>query len=425
MGDSPERATSARMRIAIVSEHATPLAAPEAFGTGRRNSHVAGIAAALAALGHQVVVYTRRDHPHVPQRVHTADGYDVVHVPAGPATTMSVDDVLSYTGEFVQFLESAWGRGRPDVVHALGWLSGVAAVLGARKHRIPVALTYHALRSTQHGYQRADDSASAKRLVLERIVGHEAARVLALCQSEAQVVLGMGIDRTKLAVVPRGVDLDLFTPGHLPFGRNPTRRIVSVGRLLPRKGFEDTIRALSQLNGVELVIAGAGAPNGQELRRLRRLAAGRGIGNRVVFAGHVPHDELPALLRSADIMACTPRHVSSGGAALEAMACGVPVVATAVGGLVDSVVNGQTGVLVAPGRPDWIAKALKALLGDDPRRELLGLAARDRARARYSWQRVAADLVRNYAAAAEAQELTQSSASRPTPALADTSPAPG
>ncbi|MGW6442800.1 glycosyltransferase [Lentzea sp. NPDC055074] len=414
MGSSPERSTSTRMRIAIVSEHASPLAAPGAFDTGSRNVHVAGLATALAALGHQVVVYTRRDHPHVPQRVHTTDGYDVVHVQAGPAMKMSTDDVLFHTGDFVQFLELAWEARRPDVVHAHGWLSGVVAVLGARKHKVPVVQTYYATRSTSAGYQRANDSASAKRFVLERIVGHEVARVVAVCTSEAHVVLGMGVDRSKLAVVPRGVDLDLFTPGRASSGQNRARRIVSVGRLLPRKGFEDTIRALSQLNGVELVVAGTGAPGGQELKRLRGLADARGVGDRVVFAGHVPQDELPALLRSADVLVCTPRHESSGGAVLEAMACGVPVVATSVGGLVDPVMEGHTGVLVAPGKPEWIAKALKALLDDETRREMLGLAARDRVHARYSWSRVAADLVRTYDSAIKPQQAPLRS---PTPSM--------
>uniref|UniRef100_UPI0039BF26F9 glycosyltransferase n=1 Tax=Lentzea alba TaxID=2714351 RepID=UPI0039BF26F9 len=389
------------MRIALVSEHASPLAAPGAFDAGSQNLHVAGLASALSALGHQVVVYTRRDHPHVPQRVQTSGGYEVVHVPAGPAVKLGSEEVLAHTGEFVGFLKLAWKARRPDVVHAHGWLSGIAALLGARSSQVPVVQTFHAVGTVAPQHQRAQNPALTKRLAVERLVGHEVARIVAICSAEARAVLGMGVDRSKLVVVPRGVDLDLFTPG---FGsRHRPRRIVSVGRLLPRKGFEDTIRALPTVDGVELVIAGSGAQGDlhgdPETKRLVALARTLGVSERVRFAGHVPHAELPALLRSADVVACTPRHESSGGVALEAMACGVPVLATAVGGLVDAVVDGLTGVLVPQGKPDAIAKALRALLADDTHRELLSVAGRDRAHARYSWHRVASDLVRNYVAA--------------------------
>ncbi len=423
MGGSPERSRSTRMRIALVSEHASPLAAPGALDAGSRNLHVAGLATALSALGHKVVVYTRRDHPHVPQRVRTADGYDVVHVPAGPAMKVNGDEVLAHTGDFVQFLELAWKAHRPDVVHAHGWLSGIAAVLSARSSRVPVVQTYHSVGSVPRHDQRANDPASTRRLAVERIVGHESTRVVAICAAEASQVLGMGIDRSKLAVVPRGVDLDVFTPRRAPFDRQHTRRIVSVGRLTPLRGFDDIIRALSATGAVELVIAGGGTPDDPETKRLLALAHARGVADRVVFAGHVAQAELPALLRTADVVACTPRHQSSGGVALEAMACGVPVIATAVGGLVDFVVDGRTGTLVPPGKPDAIAKALRALFADGARRELLSAAARERAHARYSWQRVATDLVRNYSAAAVTRGAARPAAA-PSRSRAGTSPAP-
>lgn len=411
MGAGPQRSTFTRMRIALVSEHASPLALPGAFDAGSQNLHVAGLATALSVLGHHVVVYTRRDHPHVPHRVQAVGGYDVVHVPAGPALRLSGDEILAHTGDFVGFLKLAWKDRRPDVVHAHGWLSGIAAVLSARTNQVPVVQTYYAVGSLPRPEHRAKDPASTKRLSVERLVGHEVARVVALCSTEARQVLAMGIDRSKVAVVPRGVDLDLFTPRRAPVDRNRVTRIVSVGRLLPRKGFEDVIRALSTTDSVELVIAG-GSVQGDvrgdpEAKRLLTLARTLGIDDRLVFAGHVPHAELPALLRSADIVACTPRHRSSGGVALEAMACGVPVVATAVGGLIDAVVDGQTGVLVQQGKPDLLAKALRSLLSDSTQRELLSVAGHDRVQARYSWPRVATDLVRNYEEAAGTRQAAR------------------
>ncbi|WP_090063602.1 glycosyltransferase [Lentzea flaviverrucosa] len=415
------------MRIALVSEHADPLTEPGTTDTGRQSLHVAGLASALSALGHQVVVYTRRDHPHVPQRVQTADGYEVVHVPAGPAVRLGSEEVLAHAGDFVEFLKLVWKARRPDVVHGHGWLSGIAAVLSARNSQVPVVQTYHWEGAVPQQDQRAQLPDSTKRLAVERLVGHEAARVVATCSAEARAVLGMGVDRSKLTVVPRGVDLDLFVPGRTPVDRHRPRKIVSVGRLLPRNGFDDLIRALSTTDGAELVIAGGGAQGDMrgdpETKRLLALARSVGVGDRVVFAGHVPYAELPSLLRSADVVACTPRHQSSGGVALEAMACGIPVLATAVGGLVDVVLDGLSGVLVPPGKPEMTAKALRALLTDGTHREVLSAAGHDRAHARYSWDRVASDVVRVYSAAAGTRSAAPAVvASRPARARTGSAP---
>jgi D-inositol-3-phosphate glycosyltransferase len=392
-----------RKRIALISAQANPLSEPGLAAAGSRSRHVAGLAAALSALGHQVVVYTRRDRPHAPQRVHTPHGYDVVHVPAGPASALGPEEVLAHAGDFVEFLELAWDEGPPDVVHAHGWLSGIAAVLGVRRSRVPVVQTFHSLGAVRPQHHRASASDSTKRRTVERLVGHEATRVVATSSAEARAVMGMGVDRSKLVVVPTGVDLDLFSAGPQTVGRHPPRRVVAVGRLLPRKGFDDLIRFLPTADGVELVVAGVGAHGNvhddPETKRLLALARSVGVGDRVVFEGHVPHAALPALLRSADVVACTPRQRSSAGVALEAMACGTPVLATAVGSLVDVVVDGLTGVLVPPDKPQETAKTLRALLADGAHRELLSAAGHDRAHARYSWHRVASDLVRVYSAA--------------------------
>lgn len=404
MGGNTEPIAFTRMRIALISVHADPLTEPGTTDTGNQSLHVAGLATALSALGHQVVVYTRRDDPHVPQRVQTAAGYEVVHVPAGPAMKLGAEEVLAHAGDFVEFLKLVWKARRPDVVHGHGWLSGIAAVLSARNSQVPVVQTYHSEGAVPRQDQRAHDPDSTKRLAVERLVGHEVARVVATCSAEARAVLGMGVDRSKLVVVPRGVDLDLFVPARAPADRHRPRKVVSVGRLLPRNGFDDLIRALSTADGAELVIAGGGAQGDvrgdPEAKRLLVLARSLGVGDRVVFAGHVPYAELPALLRSADVVACTPRHRSSGGVALEAMACGTPVLATAVGSLVDVVLDGLTGVLVPPGKPEVTSKALRALLTDGTHRDVLSAAGHDRAHARYSWHRVASDLVRVYLGAA-------------------------
>ncbi|MFS8096951.1 glycosyltransferase [Lentzea alba] len=390
-------------RIALVSEHASPLTAPGQLDAGSQNLYVSDLSATLSGLGHEVVVYTRRDDPRTPARTRTRAGYEVVHVPSGPAKKITGDEATAHAGAFARFLSTDWHTNRPDVVHAHGWLSGITAVLGARHNQVPVVQTFHTLGTDLQRHQHEDESLSMKRLAVERLLSHEVAHVVATRSDEAENVLRMGISRTKVSVIPHGVDLKLFTPQGALAGRNGVRRIVSVGRLLPHQGFDDLIRALASLDGTELVIVG-GSSRGRlrgdaEARRLRALARVRGVANRVTFTGHLQRHELPALLRSADVVACTPWYESFGVAALEAMACGVPVVVTAVGGFLDTVVDGQTGVQVPPRNPGAIAKALRSLLPNGTQREMLGAAGRDRVHARYSWHRISTELMQVYTAA--------------------------
>jgi D-inositol-3-phosphate glycosyltransferase len=210
----------------------------------------------------------------------------------------------------------------------------------------------------------------------------------------------MGRSRTRISVVPCGVNLDVFTPEGPTAPRGERHRIVSVGRFVPRKGFDIVIRALPSIPKTELAIIGG--PDRSELntdpeaRRLRDLAAELGVVDRVLLYGSVGRDEMPALLRSADVVACTPWYEPFGIVPLEAMACGIPVVASAVGGMLDTVVHNVTGRLVPPKRPAELVEAINPLLRDAFLRQSLGAAGRDRAKARYSWDRIAADTLRIY-----------------------------
>src|SRR5690606_21543905 len=178
------------------------------------------------------------------------------------------------------------------------------------------------------------------------------------------------------------------------------RRILSVGRLVERKGFADLVRALPSVPDAELVVIGG--PSAPRLSadpvagRLRRLAADTGVGDRVRLVGAVPRGRMPMWYRSADLVACAPWYEPFGLTPLEAMACGVPVVATAVGGLADTVVDGVTGRLVRPRDPAALAEALRDLLSDPHRRRAYGAAACERVRRHYSWHSVAARLEEVY-----------------------------
>ncbi|ROP36752.1 glycosyltransferase [Saccharothrix texasensis] len=387
------------MRIAMVSEHAGPLAALGGVDAGGQNVHVAALSEALSALGHDVVVHTRRDDPGLPERVRTEQGYDVVHVPAGPAHPVPKDELLPHMGDFARFLEQQWQEERPDVVHAHFWMSGLASVLAARKVGVPVVQTYHALGTVKRRHQGADDTSPPQRIGIERMIGREADRIAATCADEVVELMRMGVRRSRISVVPCGVDPTRFRPEGPTLRRRLPHRVVSVGRLVPRKGFQDLITALRSLPDTELVIAGGpvDVESDPEARRLAAHAERLGVRNRLCLAGQVSRDAMPALLRSADAVACVPWYEPFGIVPLEAMACGVPVVASAVGGLIDTVVDGVTGVLVPPRDPSALARALHSLLADQARREACGLAGLDRVGVRYTWSRIAEDTERVYA----------------------------
>jgi glycosyltransferase involved in cell wall biosynthesis len=391
------------MKIAMVSEHASPLALVGGVDAGGQNLHVAELAKALARRGDEVVVHTRRDDEVTAPRVELAPGVVVDHVPAGPAVSLPKDELLPYIPEFGAYLADAWYAEPPDVVHAHFWMSGLAALTGVRGRATPVVQTFHALGSVKQRHQGSKDTSPPGRVRLERAIARSAAKVIATCSDEVFELARLGVQRRQICVVPCGVDLDQFTDHGSTAPRSGRPRILSVGRLVERKGFDVLIRALPAVPEAELLIAG-GPPLAEldgdpEACRLRDLAEGCGVSDRVHLLGAVTRADMPALMRSADVVACAPWYEPFGMVAVEAMACGVPVVAAAVGGLTDTVIDGVTGVLVPPRRPDRMAAALRTVLSEPNMRLGFRSAALDRARSRYAWDRIAAETRRVYSEA--------------------------
>ena len=389
------------MRIAMVSEHANPLAAVGGVDAGGQNVHVGALARALAAQGHDVVVHSRRDAASVPRRVRLCPGVVVDHVPAGPARDLPKDELLPHMAAFAEDLARLWAADPPDVVHAHFWMSGLAALTAARPLGLPVVQTFHALGTVKRRHQGDADTSPPERLRLESAVARQVDRVVATCSDEVDELVRMGVQRGDIGVVPCGVDLELFTDTGPALPRSGSaRRLVTVGRLVERKGVQTVIEALAALPDTELLVAG-GPPAGRmdddpDVSRLREVTARHGVADRVTFLGRVGHDDIPALFRSADVAVTVPWYEPFGITPLEAMACGTPVVASAVGGLTDTVVDGRTGLLVPPRRPDRLAGALRALLDDRNRLQSFGRAAAERARSRYSWDRIAAETAAVY-----------------------------
>lgn len=410
------------MKISMVSEHASPLAALGGVDAGGQNVHVAALSEALARRGHAVTVYTRRDAEDLPARVKAGPALEVVHVDAGPPCHIPKDELLPFMGDLAAGIARDWGRRPPDVVHGHFWMSGLAALDAARRaareadpettagdgteYRVPVIQTFHALGTVKRRHQGSDDTSPPQRRWLEPAVGRSADRIIATCSDEVFELKAMGIDTGKVSIAPCGVDVGLFSADGPPAPKPRTHRVLSVGRLVPRKGVDLVIRALPQLaaagfDDVELLIVGGGAEPGllhadPEVRRLLDLGRELGVAGKVTLRGQVPRSDMPGLFRSADAVVCTPWYEPFGIVPLEAMSCGVPVVAAAVGGLQDTVLDHGTGLHVPPRDPEAIAGALAVLLGNPGLRAEMGSAGQVRARTRYSWDRVAAETEKAY-----------------------------
>jgi D-inositol-3-phosphate glycosyltransferase len=242
-------------------------------------------------------------------------------------------------------------------------------------------------------YQGSRDTSPRDRIDTERRIGQECDQVVATCNDEVRELIALGVGPQQISVVPCGVNIIDFSPYGPVAPRNGRPRLVTVSRLVERKGIDTVLAAMASLPAAELIVAGGS--DGTELstdpdyRRLRRTATELGVADRIVFTGGVARGDVPALLRSADVVVCAPWYEPFGIVPLEAMACGVPVIATSVGGLTDTVTDGETGLLVPPRNAAALAAAAGQLLADPRRRAAFGRAGRQRARRWYSWEGVA------------------------------------
>jgi D-inositol-3-phosphate glycosyltransferase len=242
---------SDQVKVAMVSAHVSPL--NEA--SDPQGAHVARLSAALCRHGHDVTVYSRWDDQNMPKRVRADHGYEVVHVPAGPATRLADEDALPHIGAFTSFLLHEWATVPPDVVHGHLWMSGMVSVLGGRRIRVPAVQTFHSLTAVA-GRHSAGDTGPEERGKVEVLVGKEVAHVAALNSKEMFELIKAGVHRSKISVVPGGVDIDAFTPEGSRARRDRMYRVVTAGPLLPHQSIDAVITTLSKVDGAELVITG-------------------------------------------------------------------------------------------------------------------------------------------------------------------------
>ena len=411
-------AAPGRLRVAMLSEHASPLAALGGEDAGGQNVYVAALARHLALRGLAVDVFTRRDAADLPATVALVPGVRVVHLTAGPAAPLPKDALWplmpAFRDAFLRF--AATTEARYDVLHSHFWLSGWVAVELRRLLGLPVVQIFHALGATKRREQGGNDGSPPERLEVERRVVREADALIAQCPSErAELISDYGADPDRIALVPGGVDLTLFRP----LARAEARwrlglpvdgpLAVYVGRLVARKDVGNVVRALARLGPGPvgavprlLVVGGAGDAADPvatpEIGVLRRLAEELGVAGRVQFAGRRPSGALRDYYCAGDVAVTTPWYEPFGLTPLEAMACGRPVVGSAVGGLTFTIRDGETGFLVPPRDPVALAERLARLWADPALAAGMGAAARRHVERHFPWSATAAAVAGLYAA---------------------------
>jgi glycosyltransferase involved in cell wall biosynthesis len=387
------------MRIALVARSINPLAPNADPASGAEATRVTSLAQALAGLGHRVTIYARRDSRGLPDSTIIAPGVTVEHVTAGPPESLDADRLAPHLPEFGHYLAQHWRRNPPGIAHAYHWTAGLAALAGARDLGVPVAQTFGSLGTAEqrHG---AEEGVSDTRLRLEACIARSADVVLASSAEELADLARLGVARGRATVVPCGVDTQQFTPEGPAAERSRRPRLLAAQPLTATRSLGIALRALADIPEAELVIAGGPRQkklgHDKDYREVLRLARKLKVHDRLVCTGLVAPDDLPALLRSADLLVSMAPYEPVGMTALQAMACGTPVVAAAAGAERDAVVDKTTGLILPPGPPAQLALRVRRLLANSLRLEAYGIAATDRARSRYSWERIGRETLAAY-----------------------------
>ncbi|HWD53154.1 MAG TPA: glycosyltransferase [Acidimicrobiales bacterium] len=404
-------------RLAVLSLHTSPLAQPGTGDGGGMNVYVRELSAALARSGAECDVFTRSWSDVLPATVTVEPGFRVHHVAAGPPTPMAKELLPGVVDEFAEgvlkYMQSVGGGSDQedlpfDAVHANYWLSGLAGHTIKHQMNLPLVSTFHTLDRVKAEFSPEEVEADSAHLRAEA----EAATiscsdtVLASCSVEAEQISELyHADPSRIRIVAPGVDHAFFGPGYRPQARAALGLpmdgplLLFVGRIQPLKGVEVAVRALASLGADRpdarlAIVGGPSGPRGDvELDRMMALVDELGLADRVVFVPPRPHELLSTYYRAADVCLVPSRSESFGLVALEAAACGTPVVASDVGGLRTLVDHGRTGFLVEDPTPEAFAAWIRQILAEPLLAERLGTGAVLRAR-RYTWAR-AASLLRD------------------------------
>jgi len=388
------------MKIALVADHLCLPSRADAY-PGDPARRVLSLAQALAGRDHAVTIYSRQESPGAAEDAGgggrgrgSARGarLTIEHIQAGPQQPLSGEDLLPHVAAFAGRLADRWRPSPPDVVHAYCWASGLAALAGTRGLGIPVVQTFHSLGSGTGRNDQRDDQAGP-RARLEASIGRSVQAVLAGTSEEREDLGRLGVASSSVRVVPVGVDTKLFQPSGPAAERGRKPRILVVSPPGDHPELVTVLRALKDLPHAELVVAGgpprsklAGDPG---CRALAALACRLGLAGRLTCTGKVREADMPALMRSADVLVHLTTAWPFAVVPVEAMACGLPVIASEAHA--DAVIHGNTGFLVSPaasGDSALLARRIGELLANPMLRDGYGIAAASRAASRYSWERI-------------------------------------
>ncbi len=409
-------------RVAMLSLHTSPLARlGRTRDAGGMNVYVRELARELGRGGMYVDIFTRRSDPTLPPIQPITDRVRLIHIPAGPEAPLPPTELFPYVEDFARRVARFAERSEYtyDAVHSHYWLSAVAGMTLARLWDVPHVTMFHTverLKEQQYGAASGTTPAAATRIEMEGRIAAQVDRITVSTEHEREQLRRLyGLHAQKLRIIPCGVDVRTFTPG-TPKERDAARRAVApwpeptllfVGRLDPIKGIDLLLESVASLrSGARLIVVG-GAPEGDpEVERLRARAAELGLAERVIFPGAVSQDRLPDYYRAADAVVVTSRYESFGLVAAEALACGTPVVASAVGGLPSIVRDGENGLLVRWRCPQAFAERIDELLGDEALRARLAAAARPSV-GRLDWRRIGDEVRLMYSQLTEAERCIE------------------
>jgi D-inositol-3-phosphate glycosyltransferase len=419
------KAENIMLRIAMISYHTCPLATLGGKDTGGMNVYVRDLTRQLGCLGIHVDVFTRSQDEHVPHVLHNLGyGNRVVHVPAGPEHPVPKKDLVDYIPEFVEGIEQfAAEKGiKYDVIHSHYWMSGIAAAaLSDAWGGTPILHMFHTLGEMKNRIARSEAEREGQyRIDGEKQVLRRADRiVVATLAEQTQLRFLYQANDRKFVVIPPGVDVSHFYPipddeAKMYVGLKPyDRMVLFVGRIEPLKGVDTLIQAMSCLQWkeerpVHLAIIGgdpAASPEemSAEMARLQKLCDELAVGQTVVFLGKRDQDKLPYYYSAAAMVVMPSHYESFGMVALEAMACGTPVIASEVGGLAYLVRDGETGFTIPDQEPDTLCEKISWLLNDHELHETMSQRAVEYAQD-YAWEKIAKQIVDVYKSLVEEKQ---------------------
>jgi D-inositol-3-phosphate glycosyltransferase len=409
------------LRIAVISVHTSPLARPGGNKAGGLNVYVLELARQLTGLGCTIDIFSRATNAETPEVTELAPGLRAVHLEAGPRRQLAAEDLVDYVADFETALLDFCDRDGAayDIIHSHYWLSGLVGERLKAAWQVPHVTMFHTLGEIKNRASLSEHETDL-RIESEAKIIAGADRVICATEQERTLLRQLyAASSDKVSVIPLGVDLDRFRPGEQDdarraLGLKDERIILFVGRIEPLKGLDILISAAALLESdveCSVLIVGGDESSIAEVAELQELAREKGIEQRVAFVGAVDHDMLPLYYNAADLCVVPSHYESFGLVAVEAMASGVPVVASRVGGLAGTVKDGETGYLISWLCPEPFAERIELLLENEPLRRNLGESARA-AVGRYRWENVAAAVLDVYNSLTGRPELLSSASGR-------------